>query len=167
MTKSEAEDDGNDSIGPDDELGVDKGSGGGPGEGDGSNSGEKGHDGSGPGDGDGPSDDGESRQPKMHNVKAGKYRFACTDESNGEYVMFIVPAVNEPNGVLELNAVAELNTYEASIISARSENGNELKVDGNKISGLEFKEGVQEQVFIKLDYSDYVSLEVMWHGIDR
>ncbi len=166
-SKSEEEDGGDDSIGPDDELSVDKGSGDGHGEGEGSNSGEMGRDGTGPGDGDGPSGDGESRRLKMRNVKAGKYRFVCTDESNGEYVMFIVPAVNESNGVLELNAVAELNTYEASIVSAKSEDGSELKVDGNKISGLEFKEGLQKQISIKLDYSDYVSLEVMWHGIDR
>lgn len=167
VVKSGAEEEGDDAIGSDDASGADKGSGGGPGDGEGSDSGEKGHGGVGPGNGDGPSEDGECKQPKMRNVKAGKYRFACTDESNGEYVMFVVPAVNEPNGVLELNAVAELNTYEASIVSARSKDGSELKVDGNKISGLEFKEGVQEQISIKLDYSDYVSLEVMWYGTDR
>ena len=168
VTKTTAEtDEEGDSVGPDDELGDDKGSGGGPGENEGSDSGDKGHDGTGPGDGDGPSEDGESTKPKMRNVKAGKCRLACTDESKGEYVMFIVPAVDEPNGVLEVNAVAELNTYEASIVSASTKDGKELNVEGNKISGLEFKAGVPEQIALKLDYSDYVSMEVMWHGTDR
>lgn len=163
VTKSDADEEG-ESVGEDDSFDDAKGSGGGPGEDDGSRTGDKCHDGAGVGEGNGPSEDGERRQPKLCSVKAGKYRFACTNEAQGEYRMFIVPEETQSNGVLAVNAVAELNTYEASIISARIKDGCELKVDGNKIVGIEFRKGEQLQILLKLDYSDYVSLEVEWYG---
>lgn len=140
------------------------GSGGGPGENDGVRSGTEGHDGDDAGYGNGPSEDGNHKQPKLRLVKSGMSRFACTDEALGEYRMFVVPEVSETNGVLAVNAVAELNTYEASIVSAKSKNGSLLKVEGNKITGLNFKKGELMQISLKLDYSDYVSLEVEWYG---
>ena len=163
VTKSDADEEGN-SVGEEDLLDDAKGSGGGPGEDESSRSGDKEHDGDGQGEGNGPSEDGDRKQPKLRNVKPGKYRFACTNESQGEYRMFIVPDVTEQNGVLALNAVAELNTYEAAIVSARTNDGDELKIDGNKIIGIKFSKGEQLQILLKLDYSDYVSLEVMWYG---
>ena len=163
VTKYEADEEG-ESVGEDDSFDDTKGSGGGPGEDDGSRTEDKDHDGAGQGEGNGPFEDGEHRQPKLRSVKAGKYRFACTNEAQGEYRMFLVPEETEANGVLVVNAVAELNTYEASIVSARIKDGNELKVDGNKIVGIDFRKGEQLQILLKLDYSDYVSLEVMWYG---
>ena len=167
VSKSVWGDDEGDSTREDNDFDGDNGSGGGHGEDGGAGSGNKDYDGADPGDGDGPLDESDRSQPRFRNVKAGKCRFVCTDESSGEYVMFIVPAVNEPNGVLELNAVAELNTYQAAILSAITKDGSELKVDGNRIVGIEFKNGVQQQISLKLDYYDYVSLEVTWHGTDR
>ena len=140
------------------------GSGGGPGENDGAQSDSAGHDGDGVGEGNGPSEDGNHKQPKIRRVKAGTSRFVCTDEALGEYRMFIVPEVSEKNGVLAVNAVAELNTYEASIVSAKAKDGSLLKIEGNKITGLNFKKGEQLQISLNLDYSDYVSLEVEWYG---
>ena len=78
--------------------------------------------------------------------------------------MFIVSEASEPNGVLAVNAVAELNTYEASIVSAKAKDGTPLSVERNKIIGINFKKGEQMQISLKLDYSDYVSLEVEWYG---
>lgn len=164
VTKAKPQE-GGEAEGRDDEVDEEApGSGGGPGEDDGAQSGSKGHDGDSAGDGNGPSEDGNHNQPKLRRVKAGTSRFACTDEALGEYRMFVVPEVSEHNGVLAVNAVAELNTYEASIVSATINGGSPLKVEGNKITGLNFTKGEQLQISLKLDYSDYVSLEVEWHG---
>lgn len=167
VTKTKSQEKG-ENEGLDDEVEEEvSGSGGGPGEDDGAQSGSKGHDGDDAGDGNGPSNDGTQKQPKLRRLKAGISRFACTNESLGEYRMFVVPEASEDNGVLAVNAVAELNTYEASIVSAKTSGGSPLKVVGNKITGLNFKKGEQLQISLTLDYSDYVSLEVEWYGTVR
>lgn len=161
--KSDSSEDG-DADSFDDGLDNDNGSGGGPGEEDGSASGNKGHSGSGEGEGNGPSTDGDKKCPSIKHVKAGKSRFACTNEASGEYRMFITPATTEAYGIIAVNAVAELNTYQASIVSARTIEGRNLQIDGNKILGLAFEAGKMIQVILTLDYSEYVSLEVEWYG---
>lgn len=164
VTKARSEEEG-ETEGQDDEFEeAVPGSGGGPGEGKGAQSGTEGHDGDGTGDGNGPSEDGEHKQPKLRRIQAGTSRFVCTDEALGEYKMFVVPEVSETSGVLAVNAVAELNTYEASIVSAKAKDGTPLSVERNKITGINFNKGEQMQISLKLDYSDYVSLEVEWYG---
>ena len=163
VVKTDSSEDG-DTDSFDDGFDNDNGSGGGPGEEDGSASGNKGHSGSGEGEGNGQSSDGDKKCPSIKHVKAGSSRFACTNEASGEYRMFLVPATAEANGIIAVNAVAELNTYPASIVSARTIDGQNLRIEGNQIHGLVFGAGKMIQVILTLGYSEYVSLEVDWYG---
>ena len=166
ITKSNSEEDGDHSDVSEDSDDV-HGSGGGPGENENASSSDESHGGSSEGDGNGAYEDGMRNQPVLRKVKAGVSRFACTSEERGEYRMFIVPEVTDSEGVLAVNAVAELNTYGADIVSARTIDGRVLQVDGNQILGVGFKKGELVQINLKLAYSDYVSLEVEWYGATR
>ena len=71
------------------------------------------------------------------------------------------------NGRVKLFAVAEVDAYRAKVVKAWLDDPakTELKiVDGNAIEGFEFKKDEPLSFFVKLDYSDYCSLEVETYG---
>ena len=78
--------------------------------------------------------------------------------------MLLVPKKQVSNAAVSINAVAELNTYSADIISAELSDGTTLTLEGNRISGFDFQKGQVVQINLKMNYSEYVSLEVEWYG---
>ncbi len=78
--------------------------------------------------------------------------------------MILIPAKKEDNAGVAINAVAELNTYAADIVSASLGDGTPLIVERNLITGLHFQKDEPIRINLKMDYTEYVSLEVEWYG---
>ena len=110
------------------------------------------------------SEEGDQKKTVYKAIEAGSSRFICLDEQKGIYRMLLVPKKQVPNAAVSINAVAELNTYSADIISAELADGTTLTLEGNRISGFDFQKGQLVQINLKMNYSEYVSLEVEWYG---
>ena len=123
------------------------------------------HGGSDQGKGNGPSEEGTQNQTRFKSIEAGSSRFICADERSGSYRMILVPKKKEEKAAVAINAVAELSTYSADIVAAELSDGIPLTVDGNRISGLSFQKGEPVRINLKMNYTEYVSLEVEWYGI--
>ena len=148
-----------------DEIGADTGSGGGIGTTRNDSDSGRFHGGSENGNGNGPSEDGNQNKTRFKAIEAGSSRSICVDESSGNYRMILVPKKKEENAAIAINAVAELSTYAADIVSAELTDGTALPVEGNRISGLHFQKGEPVRINLKMNYTEYVSLEVEWYGI--
>ena len=118
-----------------------------------------------PGAGKGPSEEGDKNKVKIKAIEAGSARSICEDEQSGIYRMVLVPKKKEDNAAIAINAVAELSTYAADVISAELSDGTPLTVNGNQITGLHFQSGTPVRINLKMNYTEYVSLEVEWYGI--
>ena len=125
----------------------------------------KSHGGTNTGEGAGSSDEGEQNKLRFKLIEAGSSRSICADERSGSYHMILVPKKHEEHAAIAINAVAELSTYSADIDSASLADGTPLTVDGNQIIGLQFQKGVPLHVNLKMNYTEYVSLEVEWYGV--
>ena len=110
------------------------------------------------------SEEGNQKKTVFKAIEAGSSRFICLDEQKGIYRMLLVPKKQVSNAAVSINAVAELNTYSADIISAELSDGTTLTLEGNRISGFDFQKGQVVQINLKMNYSEYVSLEVEWYG---
>ena len=110
------------------------------------------------------SEEGDKKKTVYKAIEAGTSRFICLDEQKGIYRMLLVPKKQVSNAAVSINAVAELNTYSADIISAELSDGTTLPLEGNRISGFDFQKGQVVQINLKMNYSEYVSLEVEWYG---
>ena len=119
--------------------------------------------GGGHGGGDGNGDQPTEHRKTLVSVAAMKTRVMCTNKREGEYTVTFVPRSSASDGLLSLYLSAESQNYDASIVAA-STNGTSLKVSGNQISGLTFKENEPVRVIVKIDYNDYCSMEVKAYG---
>jgi len=103
-------------------------------------------------------------QPKRNTtVGLSKTRVMCLKKEQGEYAIVFTPIMSVTNGHIELFLSAESYKYPAEIISARIGNSDK-QFQGNKISGLAFVEKEQIQLFVKINYYDYCSMEVKAYG---
>lgn len=148
-----------------DETGVDTGSGGGSGTTRNDSDSGRFHGGTEDGNGNGPSEDGNQNKTRFKAIEAGSARSICADERSGNYHMILVPKQKEENAAIAINAVAELSTYAADVVSAELADGTPLPVEGNRISGLHFQKGDPVRINLKMNYTEYISLEVEWYGI--
>ena len=148
-----------------DEPGPDQGSGGGIGTTENESDSGRSHGGSDRGDGNGPSEEGKQNKTRFKSIVAGSSRSICADERSGIYRLILIPKKTESNAAVAINAVAELSTYAADIVSAELSDGTSLPVDGNKITGLHFQNAKPVRINLKMNYTEYVSLEVEWYGI--
>lgn len=141
------------------------GSGGGSGTNENESDSGRSHGGTGLGNGDGPSEEGRQNKTRFKSIEAGSSRAICTDEHSGNYRMILIPKKKERNAAVAINAVAELSTYAADIVSAELSDGTVLAVEGNRITGLHFQKDEPVRINLKMNYTEYVSLEVEWYGI--
>lgn len=137
-----------------------------PGEG-GSGGKNPGHGGGG-GGGDNPGNGG-GNEPTEHkkslsSIAPVSVRNLVRNKSTGEYTIVFTPKVSASDGHLEIFMAAESQNYEAAIISASSKDMPNLPVSKNKVTNLTFTAGQPIRIDIKLDYSDYCSLEVKAYG---
>lgn len=130
----------------------------------GSHNSDRSREGNDPGEGDGPSEDGNQNRTRFKTIESGSSRFICINHNLGEYRMILIPAKKEDNAGVAINAVAELNTYAADIVSASLGDGTPLIVERNLITGLHFQKDEPIRINLKMDYTEYVSLEVEWYG---
>ena len=61
---------------------------------------------------------------------------------------------------VDVIAVAEIKDYAAPVKSAELGDRTKLAVRGNEVSGFAFKKGEPVEIYVTLDYRDYLSLEV-------
>lgn len=148
-----------------DETGTDPGSGGGSGKTRNNSDSGRSHGGTEIGNGDGISEEGNQNQKRFKSIEAGSSRSICEDERSGNYRMILIPKKTEENAAIAINAVAELSTYPADVISANLSDGTSLPVDGNRLTGLRFQKGEPVRITLKMNYNEYVSLEVEWYGV--
>lgn len=89
----------------------------------------------------------------------------CVNKAQSEYLVVFTPSLSSRHGKLKLFVMAETEAYNATIKSAKLENGDELLVsDENAIEGLSFVKGQSMAILVTLDYTDYCSLEVEAYG---
>ena len=109
-------------------------------------------------------------QPKENPVKwedvgASDLDYVCIDKENSEYQLVFTPDNGFEKGMVKLYVMAETDAYDATVLAARHEDGTLLQVSkGNVIEGLDFVKGKQISIVVKLDYTDYCSLEVEAYG---
>ena len=127
-------------------------------------SGGGGGDGGGKNPGDGGGDIPVEHRKSLSSIMPAKVRSMMKNKNNGEYAIVFTPTVSAENGVLELYMSAESQNYPATIIEAKCDSCPDAVVSGNKISNLTFTAQEALKFDIRLDYSDYCSLEVKAYG---
>jgi hypothetical protein len=107
-------------------------------------------------------DSGTGGAAKVKRAEVGRssFRQICQDRANGLYKLKITPDRDAPKGAVDIIAVAEINDYAAPIVSAQLADGTPLAVNGNEVSGLAFRKNEASEIYVTLDYRDYLSLEV-------
>lgn len=103
---------------------------------------------------------GGNRKVMRRDVGCLAFRSICNDKARGAYKLKVIPEKDVESGSVAVIAVAEIKDYPAPVKSARLEDGTELKVEGNEISGFKFEKKRPLKIDLELDYSDYLSLEV-------
>ena len=103
---------------------------------------------------------GGAAKVRKAEVARSSFRQICQDRAKGLYKLKITPERDAPKGAVDIIAVAEINDYEAPIKSAQLADGTPLVVNGNEVSGLAFNKGETSEIYVTLDYHDYLSLEV-------
>lgn len=103
---------------------------------------------------------GGAAKVRKAEVARNSFRQICQDRTKGLYKLRITPERDAPKGAVDIIAVAEINDYKAPIKSAQLADGTPLVVNGNEVSGFAFKKNETSEIFVTLDYRDYLSLEV-------
>ena len=102
---------------------------------------------------------------KWEDVQASDLDYVCINKNNSEYQLVFTPDNGFEKGMIKLYVMAETDAYDATVLSARCDDGTSLQVSkGNVIEGLDFVKGKQVSIVVKLDYIDYCSLEVEAYG---
>lgn len=110
--------------------------------------------------------EGSRKIPSKISVGVNKFIYICVDKEKGKYMLRLVPETNGSDGVIELYLSGETQKYKAPIKNLSLIGGNADFVD-NKIIGLTFENGKELRFSLELDYSDYCSLEVEMHAIEK
>ncbi len=102
----------------------------------------------------------EKKVSSPKQIKPSKFLYICNNPDEGRYMIDFVPSSDASSGVIELFLYGETESFKANIINATQVGGNELTVNGNAISGLEFKKDEHIRMTLQVDYKDYCSMEV-------
>lgn len=127
-------------------------------------SGGGGGDGGGTNPGDGGGNIPIEHRKSLTSISPASIRSLVRNKKTGEYTIVFTPSTSAENGKLELFMSAESQNYEAKIIAATCKACPEAVFSGYTISNLTFIERKPLIVEIKLDYSDFCSLEVKAYG---
>ena len=115
------------------------------------------------GGGDGPHPSEHKKSPA--GVVASKLRIMSNGGEIGGYIISFTPSASADDCSLALFLSAESDKYEADVISACDcETNQSYIVNKNIISGLTFTENVTLKVKVRINYSDYCSMEVKAYG---
>ncbi len=115
-------------------------------------------------------DPSETLPPKESPIKwldvgASDLDYVCVDKAKSEYQIVFTPDNGFEQGMIKLYVMAETDAYDATVLSARLDNGTALTVSrGNLVEGLNFVKGRPVSITVTLDYTDYCSLEVEAYG---
>lgn len=88
------------------------------------------------------------------------FRQVCVDRAGGVYRLKVTPGKDAEKAAVDVIAVAEIKDYAAPVKSAELGDRTKLAVRGNEVSGFAFKKGEPVEIYVTLDYRDYLSLEV-------
>ena len=137
-----------------------------PGEGGsgGENPGQGGGNGGGSNPGDGGGDEPTEHRKSLSSISPMSIRNLVKNKTSGEYTIVFTPKMSATNGYLEIFMAAESQNYDAEILEAKCADEPNLAVNKNKITNLSFAAGKPMKLDIKLNYSDYCSLEVKAYG---
>lgn len=122
------------------------------------------NDGSGANDGSGSGTNSAPIRKVFTDIAPAKVRTVCLDKSAGEYSINFVPSIDAEDGSIELFMSAETGSYEATIISAVGLGQPEATFQGNRVKNLSFKTDEPVRLRVKIDYSDFCSMEVKAYG---
>ena len=103
---------------------------------------------------------GKGKVPKPKNIVPQKLRVICLDKIAGKYMIMFVPSGDAQNGSIQLSLSAEAGTYPAPIVEASAMGKGKLEIKNNLIKGVVMQKDVPVRIQVKLDYSDYCSMEV-------
>ena len=108
----------------------------------------------------------QKEQPvKWVDVETSDLDYVCIDKATSEYQLVFTPDSGFATGQVKLYVMAETDAYDAGVLSATLDDGTKLNVSkGNIIGGLSFVKGEPISMKVKLDYTDYCSLEVEAYG---
>ncbi|MGL6201176.1 MAG: hypothetical protein ACRC3H_19825 [Lachnospiraceae bacterium] len=123
-----------------------------------------GNDGIGENDGSGRGENPKPVRKILTEIAPAKVRTVCLDKDSGEYSVNFVPSIDAENGCIELYMSAETGSYEAAIVSVIGFVKSEVIFKGNRISNLNFKADESVRLRVKIDYSDFCSMEVKAYG---
>ena len=115
------------------------------------------------GGGDGPHPSEHKKSPAY--VTASKLRVMVDGAKTGRYIISFTPSASADDCSIALFLSAESDKYEADIISACDyETSQSYSVNKNIITGLRFTENVTIRIKVRINYSDYCSMEVRAYG---
>lgn len=98
-------------------------------------------------------------------IASSKVRIMSAGTSKGEYIIALTPSVSAKECSLAVFLSAESDRYNANLLGAEDIiSKNKLLTHGNIIDGLTFNEGETIKIKVKIDYSDYCSMEVQAYG---
>lgn len=121
--------------------------------------------GGGSGIGDGTGNTPTEHKKSQAGIAPSKLRIMSSAGENSCYVISFTPSASARNASLAVFLSAESDRYEASIDSAELVGtGEPLSVEGNRILGLSFDENVSLKIKVRINYSDYCSMEVRAYG---
>lgn len=119
--------------------------------------------GSGLGNGGGPHP--SEHKKSIAGIVASKLRIMSDSRKAGSYIISFTPSASASDCSLALFLSAESDKYDADILTAEDmSTGENLPIEGNKISNLTFKENTTLKLKVAINYNDYCSMEVRAYG---
>ena len=120
--------------------------------------------GHGKGNGDGGGTNPQPQRKILSDIAPVKVRTVCLSKEDGEYSINFVPSVVAEEGCIDVFMSAETGSYEATLLSAIGLGQPNVTFQGNRISNLSFKDNEAIRLRVKIDYSDFCSMEVKAYG---
>lgn len=103
---------------------------------------------------------GKGKIAKPRNIIPQKLRIVCMDKNAGKYAVMFIPSDDGKNASIKLELVAETTNYPAPVVEASVVGKGALTVKDGLISGLNLAKNVPVRIMVKLNYTDYCSMEV-------
>ena len=103
---------------------------------------------------------GKGKLAKPRNIIPQKLRIVCMDKNAGKYVVMFIPSEDGKNASIMRELAAESTKYPAPAVEASVMGKGALTVKDGVVSGLDLAKNVPVRIMLKLNYSDYCSMEV-------
>ena len=103
---------------------------------------------------------GNGKVTKPHTITPQKLRIVCVDKQAGKYMVMFVPNADAQKGSIILSLSAETGSYSAPVVEASVMGKGTLEIKDGILKGVEMQKDVPVKIQVRLDYSDYCSMEV-------